>query len=384
MADWKDFEEDNRERAGQLMDSLLARLPPRKSEPAPPPAERCPVCLNTFYSGDSLKDHITQVHGPQHVYLRVNGCIVREIGWAGRGIESISVVLLGHARARVRVSAGGSETELTTKSDASLNRGVPSGFEGELSVEVVPEGGSSRAFKIYVRSLPEFHQDDIDRTIWEFQDEFGRDARMPDLQEWRNRCGVRGSMSALEDRYVNGFYEYTLGYALEREGDTQNAKEHFEDAFGLLLPFRTVLAEQAQCVLGLKMNCFGALIRCEEDSVFGPSRAFFTRYPEENWKQPKKWPARDSFGLYMDDFTKRLARQLAVFYGEDDDGFWKGVEALRFHPASREKNNADKLQVMEARAFARTGDRAEAKKHYGLLRYHPYFGAEAEEFLKHG
>lgn len=383
MADWKDFVEDNRERAGQFMDSVLDRFPPRKRDPLPPPSERCPVCLATFYSGDSLKDHITQVHGRQHVYLRVNGCIVREIGWAERGIESITVVLLGHAVARVRVCPGASSKGLLAKSETSLEREVPTGFEGELSVEVDPEGGKPRSFKVYCRSLPNFRKDNIDLAIWQLQEQFGREAHIPGLQEWRQRCGVSGSLSTLEDRYVNGFFEYTLGYGQEKQGDAQGAKEHFEDAFGLLLPFRTVLAEQAQCVLGLKMNCFGALDRCCENSLFGPSRSFFTRYPE-NWKRPKKWPGRDSFGLYVDEFTERLVRLIALFYCEDVEGFWKGLEALKFHPASREKNNGDKLQIIEARGFAKEGDKAAAKKHYSLLRYHPYFGPEAEEFLKHG
>jgi len=164
MADWKDFVEDNRERDGQLLDSLEARHRPQV-EPSPPPVLHCPVCLNAFYSDDSLEAHITQVHGPQHVYLRVNGSIIREVAWAERGIQTISVVLLGHPQAKVQIHAGAARKTLTAESEASLQQHVPKGFEGELHIDVEPEGGRRRAFSVYCHSLPEFRQDDIDCRV---------------------------------------------------------------------------------------------------------------------------------------------------------------------------------------------------------------------------
>src|SRR5579862_5736367 len=132
MADWKDFVEDNKERVGQLLDSLEQRFRSTKNTvPLPTPPRYCPVCLDSFYSDDSLDDHIRQVHGPQHVYLRVNGSIVRDIGWAERGIQSICVVLLGHSSAKVEVDAGGTHNVLTGETERSLLRQIPNGFEGE-------------------------------------------------------------------------------------------------------------------------------------------------------------------------------------------------------------------------------------------------------------
>jgi tetratricopeptide (TPR) repeat protein len=379
MADWKDFVEDNRERAGQLLDFLEGRYPRPKAESVPP-VLRCPVCVGAFYSVDSLEDHIVQVHGPQHVYLRVDGSIVREFAWAERAIESISVVLLGHLNARVHIHAGPTNTNLEAISETRLEEYVPRNFEGELQIEICPKEGKTHKFTLYCRSLPEFRQDDLDRTIWDLQQAFHQNSACPDLRRWRESCGVAGKSSTLEDRYVNGFYEYTLGFALEKGGDSKAAKEHFEDAFGCLLPFRTVLGEQAQCVLALKMNCFGVLERCADDSLFAPAHTFFMLYPK-TWKRPKKWPARDSFGVYADRFTTRLPHVIASFYSEDDNGFWQGVEALKFHPAARDKNNFDKLQLLQARAYVGRRERAKAKDFYRLLRYNPQFGVEAEEFL---
>jgi hypothetical protein len=383
MADWKDFVEDNRERAGQLLDSLEARYPSRAAvlPPLPPPISYCPVCLNAFYSPDALEDHIRQVHGPQHVYLRVNGTVVREVAWAERGIRTIGLVLLGYSNAAIEIEAGATRKLLTAKTETALLGEVPPNFEGEIRLDVQPNGGRRRAFTIYCRSLPEFRQADLDRKIWDLQQGFIQDGSTPDLKVWREFCGAARNSSSLEERYVNGFFEYTMGFALERRGQTKAAKEHFEDAFGYLLPFRTLLAEQAQCILGLKMNCFAVLQRCGDDSLFSPARVFFLRYPDI-WKQPKSWPVKDSFGLYADDFTLRLVRVVATFYKRDDAEFWQGIEALKFHPVGEERNNLDKLQLMQARAFVKKSDEERARESYRLLRYNPYFGFEAEEFLK--
>ena len=141
------------------------------------------------------------------------------------------------------------------------------------------------------------------------------------------------------------------------------------------------LAEQAQCILGLKMNCFAVLQRCGGESLFSPARVFFLGFPDV-WKQPKSWPVKDSFGLYADDFTLRLVRVVATFYKHDESEFWQGIEALKFHPAGEERNNLDKLQLMQARAFLKKSNHERAREFYSFLRYNPYFGFEAEEFLK--
>jgi hypothetical protein len=85
--------------------------------------------------------------------------------------------------------------------------------------------------------------------------------------------------------------------------------------------------------------------------------------------------------VYADEFTIRLAHVVAAFFSEDEDLFWQGIEALKFHPAGKEKNNFDKLLLLQARACVRRRDRGRAKDFYRLLRYDPQFGVEAEEFL---
>jgi hypothetical protein len=381
MADWKDFVEDNRERAGQFLDAVRDRTRSQTSQISLLPLLRCPVCVSVFSADEALQKHITGVHGPQHVYLRVNGNVIRDVAWAEHGIRTASVILLGHAGAHVAVRTGTAASQtLVATSDQSLTNCWPRDFEGEIHIDVVPHDGKQRSFLLYSRTLPDFRQDELDRQLWKLLQEFCGQPVFPDLKTWHSLRQGAASSSELGQRYINGFFEYAAGFALERRGDTGAAKEHLEDAFGYLLPFRTLLAEQALCVLGLKMNCFGILERCEPTSPFAPAQAFFAQNAT-HWEPHRPSPNRDSLGVYIDEFTCRLLHVVRAFYESDHTAFWQGIAALQFHPAGREKNNVDKLQLLQARACARNGDRARAKDCYALLRYDPQFGAEAEEFL---
>jgi hypothetical protein len=57
------------------------------------------------------------------------------------------------------------------------------------------------------------------------------------------------------------------------------------------------------------------------------------------------------------------------------------LAALEFHPSAREKNNEDKLSLLSARLHRRVGRAVEARAAYEIVRYHPVFGMEAEEYL---
>ena len=75
MADWKDFYEDNKEFQGQYLDSLAEGRRPRETEKSlrTPPLQFCPLCHAAFLDDVELARHVQAAHGPEHVYLRVNG-----------------------------------------------------------------------------------------------------------------------------------------------------------------------------------------------------------------------------------------------------------------------------------------------------------------------
>lgn len=381
MADWKDFYEDNRESWGQYLDSLDAKKRPRevpKSAPSPR-VEFCPLCHGAFIE-DSLAEHIRSVHGPQHIYLRVNGRIIRDLGWAEQGISELRLVQLGFPDANVELTAAGFRKELHVSGNENLRPCLPSGFEGELTVRVTPTSAPARQFIVYARSLPEFRRDDLDALIQQMSEEDLRAGAMPDIGKWRGRIGDLG---ILEQRYLDGFFEYTLSFYLERQGQLKMAKQHFEDAFGLLLPFRTPLAHSAQCVLGIRMNCFGVLARAPRRSAVAASDKFFNNPFPSEWIPSADCDTENPFMTYADEFTIRLICVTALFYGNDEVAFGAGLEALSFHPSGKDRNNEDKLALLKARSHRRHGQVVEACRAYELLRYHPLFGKEAGKYL-HG
>jgi hypothetical protein len=188
-------------------------------------------------------------------------------------------------------------------------------------------------------------------------------------------------MGILENRYLNGFFEYVLAFHLEMKGQTRQAKQHFEDSFGFLLPFRTPLSHSAQCVLGLRMNCFGVLARVPRKSIVSASDIFFNRPFPSQWVRLTPAEVGSPFMTYADDFTIRLVHVIADFYDGHPSPCGAALEALEFHPSGKEKNNEDKLSLLRARFQRRVGSVSQARATYEMLQYHPLFGTEAEEYL---
>lgn len=383
MADWKDFCEDNKERFGQYLDSLEPSS--RRSsgwELQPPPIILfCPVCHAAHTSDQDLSHHLFKAHAGQHVYLRVNGAIARDLAWTNDGIRELSLVMLGHTSASVTITAPGSETHFTAGNEVSLAHHVPSAMEGELRIMVKPDGSPSRTFSVYCRSLPEFRCDELDAVIVGLQNEYAQSRRMPNISTWRKAVAKIGHLGDLENRYLNGFYEYTLAFYLEEHRKLAEAKDHFEEGFGKLLPFRTALAHSAQCVLGLRMNCFGVLQRAPDGSSVAAAGHFFNEAYPSRWPVLGPYAEGNPFVTLADEFTAKLVNVVVAYYAGDAAVLWRGISALDFHPSTQEKNHADKLALLKARASRNARDSVNARKMYDMIRYHPWFGSEAEAYL---
>jgi hypothetical protein len=379
MADWKDFFEDNKELFGQFLDSLAERRGTKRAPEAlpVPPLRFCPLCHAAFIEDSELAIHIRSLHGQQYIYLRVNGRIIRDLGWADRGISELRLVSLGFPRVRVEICGPQVHKFLDVRGDEDLKRLVPADFEGELTLRVTPPGNRESQFTIYSRSLPEFRCEALDALMQTMSLRCFEADHEPDIIEWRERMG---ETSALENRYLNGFFEYTLAFFLEKTRQFRKAKEHFEEAFGLLLPFRTALSLSAQCVLGLRMNCFGVLAKAPRKSVVSSLDVFFNKPFPSNWTVSGSQADGSPFMSYADEFTIRFVQVVVDFYTGDPSNCRAGIEALDFHPASREKNNEDKLALLKGRFYRGAGLRSAARENYEAIRYHPLFGGEAEEY----
>ncbi len=381
MADWKDFYEDNRERRGQYLDSLDAKRRPRESLKTPPSprVEFCPLCHGAFLEGG-----LPNTSGLSTGRSTFTCGLMDELFviWDGLNTAFLNCGLFrwDSVKQVVELTAPSFSKTLHVSGNENLRRQLPNGFEGELTIRVTPDTAPVRQFVVYARSLPEFRRDDLDAAILQMSDEDLQAGAMPDIGRWRGQIHHLG---VLEQRYLDGFFEYTLAFHLEQQTQSKMAKQHFEDAFGLLLPFRTALAHSAQCVLGIRMNSFGVLGRAPSDSIFSASDKFFNHPFPSKWIATPNDDAANPFMTYADEFTVRLVRVTASFYGPDETVFKSGLEALSFHPAGKDRNNEDKLALLRARSSRRDGQVAEARRTYELLLYHPLFGKEAEEYI-HG
>jgi hypothetical protein len=377
-----DILEDTAEFHGQFLSSLEHDVQSIVSAvviiPDQVPVLFCDVCRAIVYSREGLEDHVRRFHWRQHVYLRVNGSIVRDDLWIEKNIESCELVLLGIDSAEVTVCTGSEKYKGIFRNGKRFESLFPSDFEGEAVFEISVPGGLGRLIHLYCRRLPEFDQALLDRLIGKFQKEFDSTLKRPDLSDWR--AATTPDIGKMERRYVDGFFEYTLGSYLEITAGSREAKSHLEDAFGLLFPFKTPLALRAKWILSFKMNAFGVLAGCPDGSVFQMAYAFFINRHAYQW-EPKSPPAKKgSYDLYIDGFSSEYLAALAAYFEDDDNLIDRRLGALSAHPLFADRNNEDKYHLLAARVAARRGRIDEARQQYEILRFHPLFGKEAEEF----
>src|SRR4051812_5963031 len=119
MGIFADIVEQNAERQGQILQpTRSADLSSSARGPRlPPPVwHSCPECGALFADLNELAKHLRQVCRGRHVYVRLNGRIVRDLAWAPDGISSLEVVRIGSGKGDVHVAVGGTKLTLTGKS----------------------------------------------------------------------------------------------------------------------------------------------------------------------------------------------------------------------------------------------------------------------------
>jgi hypothetical protein len=190
------------------------------------------------------------------------------------------------------------------------------------------------------------------------------------------------SRNDLEKSYLNGFFEYSLGFDMEKQSRWRESGAHLETAMHLLRPYGTPLARTARRVLAIRMNCFAPLAHCHPTSVFYRARTFFVdgllELPRDG--VPSR-PCTDDC-VYVDGFTERLLVALKAYYARDFTNVFEPLNNLADHPLAEDRNNEDKLLLLKARSARLRDDQQQARDAYERLRYHPMFGQEATHFLE--
>lgn len=372
--------EDNAELAGQRFASGLIHHREISGAEKQIQVEKCPFCYRAFLVSD-LNSHYQNSHRSEHCYIRLNGTIVRDIGWAEKGISSMEIGLLGYEEVEVNVNFGPQAKSFRGNKNLDVSACVPANFEGEIIVEINPKTSVCKTFFIYCKSIPEFRRNDIDSLIIALQNELDAATNTLDLGRWKSTFKDFPDVNTLEKRYFNGFYEYALGSFLEKNNKFKEAKQHFEDAFGLLLPFNTPLAQTASRIMGFKMNCFAFFEGCLQNSPFAPADAFFNKAINPSAISFTRAEPSD-LGIFIDRFSQLFLDTLSCFYNNPEEEMPILMDALQRDSLSKEKNNADKLNLLKARYFNYSGQTDKAADAYSFLQYHPIFGEESKLFIE--
>jgi hypothetical protein len=381
-----DTYEDTRDRyADDLNPHIFLRLPKEELPAGMSGLTKCPVCFDTLPEED-FAEHARRRHASQHVYIRLNGHIIRDTGWAEGGIHQCSIILLGMDTTIVTIVTGNRAREVEVKDEASLLPYLPDGWIGEIAIRVTSSAplGGVVAFTLYSKELPSFRSSEIDEAIIPLQLLLEQQVE-PDWKWLRCHWLQDPGYSQLERRYLKGFYAYTLAAWQERLGKFNISHPRLEEAYTFLTPFGTRLASNALGILALRLNAFGYLRECKNWQVLGLAYTFFINGALQPLPHRHAILAtrqlNASSGVYIEPFLQTYIEALSAFYVGDDALLARRLSTLADLPLCQEPNNGVKYCLLQARACARAGMRREACHYYMSLVSDPTFGTEAKEYI---
>jgi hypothetical protein len=336
----------------------------------------CPLCFAGFLEETALDKHIAGNHGKQHVYLKVNDQIIRDVCWVKNPIKECTLVILKIESVEVSIDMKGHSKRFQINEvgdGASLLEHIPQKIVDEVIKIDVHAGRFSRSYTLYQGKQPTFRSDRLDdaiRGMLEPQDQ-GREI---DLVGLREACRGLG-LNALEGRYLDGILEYYHGTRLEVEGRMDLARPRLESAMDLLMPFCTPIAEQLRDALALRMNCFAGQWNCPEESAFWIAERFFcAKYQGD--MAAEVLPSKCEPSIWIDPTASKILQALCAFRADNDRGVFSILNSVNV----RDRNDEDKVTLIEARTKARMGDVRGALAAYKKFVDHPIFGEEAERY----
>jgi hypothetical protein len=342
--------------------------------PDPKPLLRyCPLCVQGYLEESSLDQHVATEHGKQHIYLKVNDCIVRDICWLSRRLDKCDLVLVQMAATDVEIEFDGKSKHCSIKPSApSLMDQIPARAAAGLIRIKVQCKNLCREFQIYLGRQPQFRPEAIDEALVGLMERMRRN-RKADLAGFRSKW-LKENLNELERRYLNGVLEYCHGWLLEVDGSHAFARDRLEAGMNLLIPFKTVLAEDIRSALALRMNIFAGRWGCDEASPFWPAEVFFCSNGDGSESQV---PTRETM-IVIDAFSEKILEAIEAYNANNDRGVFAILNDLR----PRDRNDEDKMAIIEARTRRNMGDRRAAAAAYETLLEHPLFGKEAQNAVK--
>jgi hypothetical protein len=335
----------------------------------------CPLCYEGYIEDAALDNHIASRHGKQHVFLKLNNQVVRDICWLKGPVRECTLVVLKVPQVEVGLTIHGRTKRLSITESTDLLEHLPGGsLDGAIGIEV-RNGHLSRSFTIYHGKQPTFRSYRIDGSFARLMKGPLPDERV-DLTAFRDGC-VRHRLNELEVRYLDGIVEYCHGLNLEHERKRDLARSRLESSMDLLIPFRTPLAEELRHALALRMNCFLGQWGCSGGSPLRIAEHFFCK-DQSDLGPPGDPPQAGRVEIPIDPVSRTILDALNAYHEEDDGA----VSHLLSLIEVRDRNDEDKVALIDARMRARRGDHHGAMAAYERFRAHPIFGEEADNYLK--
>lgn len=367
--------EDNKERAGQLLQSI-APLPIPSWVAQSPKLEKCSLCGRRL-PADDIAAHMYS-HAGVSSYVLANNQIVRDVAYMDKCLESLDICTLGQEPAEVEVSVSGDIYWVgDVKGQYSFGDQFRKLTDGELVVRIVDFNGK-RLHRLYIGSPPVLRCPEIDRFAFEYLFRPLDRGCDPEYDRYMSRVAELDPTPP-EELYRNALYDFATGYRLVQCDKSQRG--HLESALYGLSRFKTKFAVTGKRILALRMNCFGLLSDCEPTSRFFLASLLFGQ-PFYSREEVYSATILDSeYGVYIDAITEKLLDAVSAYYAEDTAIFQRMLKDLWEIVPGYDTNSHVKILLLTARHWRRAGDTNEARANYAKLINDPDFGREAQGFL---
>ena len=181
-----------------------------------------------------------EAHAGQHIYIRANGRVARELHYFREPLVALECVNIGHEGVTAEISTATTSHRLAVGGKETLESLLPTHFTGEVQISLYTETRLRATYFLYFVEKPRLESGALDKHVFELQLAL-ESGQVPD---WRSFESARDdpARSLFERDYMNGFYEYSLAFYLEKDGQASSSK--FEKAMTLLSKFNTPFRAQ--------------------------------------------------------------------------------------------------------------------------------------------
>ena len=348
----------------------------------PSPQYVCPLCHSSFSDDAILQDHVADKHGKFVAYIILDSRVVTPLEATPTRPQQLMLVCRG-GNTRVDLTVGrDSTTFLVDEGTTSLLDHVPLDFAGLIHIETRNPGGA-RSYSITIGEAPKIRYAEIRNLAASLQASLDSGIE-PDWNGYTKLVQQKYLHNPYEKNFLDAFFDYSLGFWMERNGDTTHSASHLERALAQLEPYRQQpMALTASRILGTRLNCFSTLRAVPRDSRFYFAKLFFIDSAlslpatlDQKSQEPNMLES-----VYCDGFTERFLVILKSFYAKDFRNVIRPCQQLKAEAAD-DRNNNDKIDLVLARACRLNDDHSIASKHYRALQDHPDYHDEATAFLR--